>query len=76
MKNENYTPVGCLLLLLFWSGLASLLALWTQSNINQFLIAADKTTECPYVLAWIPSFIFMPAMFILNIISEIVQLFL
>ncbi len=76
MKTQNCTPFGCLFILLFWSGLASILALWTQSNINQFLTLADKTTECPYFLAWIPSFLFMPVTFILNIISEIVQLFL
>lgn len=68
--------LGCSILFLPWIIIASLLALWTQSNINQFLIAAEKTTECPYCLAWIPSFIFLPVTFVLNIISEIVQLFL
>jgi hypothetical protein len=68
--------LGCSIVFIPWILLASVLAFWTQSNINQFLVVAGKTTECPYFLAWIPSFIFMPVMFVLNIISEIVQLFL
>jgi hypothetical protein len=70
------TGIPCIVLLAGWIFLTSIITLWTQSNINQFLIIAEKTSECPYWLAFIPSFFFMPVTFVLNIISEIVQLFM
>ena len=75
-KSSNTSPIGCIFIFGFWVFLASIISLWTQSNINQFLVLAEKNSECPYWLAFIPSFLFMPVTFVLNIIAEIVQLFL
>ena len=67
---------GCLFTLILWLVPSFLLAFWTRSNINEWVEYAGKSGECPYWLAWIPSFIFFPITLFCNIISEIVQIFI
>ena len=74
-RNEKFELIGCVIVLLFWMIPASLIAFWTHSNINQWLDFAGKTEDCPFWLSFITSLFFGPTVFVLNIISEIIQLF-
>lgn len=67
---------GCMGIILGYCIPVYFLTLWTQSNINQLLVLAGKTEQCPTWLAAIPSFVFFPVTLVLNIITEIIQLFL
>jgi hypothetical protein len=83
MKNNTENVVatgigffGCVTLILVYCIPVYFLTFWTQSNINQLLVMAGKTDQCPTWLAAIPSVVFFPVTLVLNIITEIIQLFL
>ena len=74
-SGNSFELFGCLIAILIWMIPAALISFWTHSNINQWLVFAEKETECPFWLSFICSLFFGPTMIALNIISEILQLF-
>ena len=74
MKEVESSLLGCLVYMFFWLGGAALLALWTQYNINQWLIYAGKSPACEYWHAFLASLL-LPFGFAFNVLSHIVRLF-
>jgi len=56
--------------------ITSLIGLWTQSNINQWADYFGKEQEIGFLLSWLLSILLSPIILILNVVSEVLQVFI
>lgn len=71
------TGIGCIMMFAAVLLPSWLLAFWTQANIDQLALQySTAEVHCPFWLAWLLSLVAFPLTLLLNIITEIVQLFM
>lgn len=58
-----------------WSGLAALLGIWTDRNLDFWVSYVKHTpTDVPYVVAWVAS-LPLPLTFVADVIAEVAKYF-
>lgn len=80
IKNEP-TPSKLLFAFVIYTIIASLLALWTERNleyVGRLINGANslKVVDIPYWLAFLVQFVFSAVMLVFNIICEILRYFI